>query len=601
MGGRVALEGKRTPLTTVDQLPAGEYRVEVVDWVGVNAEPTDLERLSGLKALRELRLPGPIWSRNADGGKDLSRELKALAPLKSLRKLTFSDHFLDKIRFRDAGLAEIQDLTNLETLAIRQADITGKTLKPFVRLETLDVTLCPVTDEGFASIAAMKDLRRLWARDTLITGAALTNLAALDHLEDLDLQGTRIGDEGVAHLARLKNLRKLNLQSTDVTDASMTALAGLTNLEVLNLYRTRVSNSGAADLKTLKALRTLDLRYTRASSAGLEGLRAALPDARISASDSSRQSIVAPKHLASEADLAVWIEKSGGRAELLDGHVVAVSLRGTSLSESAIVALSKLPALESLDLSGTDLSDESAAELRKAPRLRVLHLGNTFVEGLMFKGWRDSKLEELTLLGCPVDDEGMRPIATLSHLKTLSLAETDVTNVGLAALGRLTKLESLDLSGTDASDPGLSVLENLTNLRRLSLRDTRLTDAALPHLAVLTHLEELNLGRTRVTGKGLWHLRKLDHLKRLSLDYVELDDEGFAALPNLKSLERLNLDSTNVTDKSVAVLKSFDKLRFLDIYHSLLTESGVASLKSSLPQCQFRWDKDARVLTRRRA
>ena len=67
--------------------------------------------LKGLSRLKALHLPGPIWNRNADGGKQLSRELGHLSGIHTLQKLTFSYHFLDNIRFKDEGLEAIGELT----------------------------------------------------------------------------------------------------------------------------------------------------------------------------------------------------------------------------------------------------------------------------------------------------------------------------------------------------------------------------------------------------------------------------------------------------------------------------------------------------------
>ena len=182
----------------------------MVDWVAVNAVPEDLERMTGLRGLRELRLPGPLWNRNADGGKDLSKLLKFLAPVSTVEKLTFSDHFLDRIRFRDTGLEEIASLTGLRELAMRQAEVKGPGLRHFVNLRSLDVTLCPLAD--LQGIAGMKGLQRLWAGDTFVSD--LAPLAGLTALEDLDLHGTGIRDENIAQLAGLQKLRRLDLQGT---------------------------------------------------------------------------------------------------------------------------------------------------------------------------------------------------------------------------------------------------------------------------------------------------------------------------------------------------------------------------------------------------
>src|SRR5262249_36842754 len=84
MGGAVALEGRPEMIRDVGQLPPGDIRVTIVDWVGVNVDPPDLQRLSGLTHLKELHLPGPIWNRNADGNRDGSRDLRYLADIPTL-------------------------------------------------------------------------------------------------------------------------------------------------------------------------------------------------------------------------------------------------------------------------------------------------------------------------------------------------------------------------------------------------------------------------------------------------------------------------------------------------------------------------------------
>src|SRR5258708_94348 len=125
MGGAVGVTGVPGLIHDIAGLPAGDLNVEILDWVGVNVDPPDLGRLSDLTRLKELHLPGPIWNRNADGGRDGSRDLRYLSFVSTLEKLTFSYHFLDRIRFNDAGLEEIKNLGNLHELVLRQSSITG--------------------------------------------------------------------------------------------------------------------------------------------------------------------------------------------------------------------------------------------------------------------------------------------------------------------------------------------------------------------------------------------------------------------------------------------------------------------------------------------
>jgi Leucine-rich repeat (LRR) protein len=612
-GGRIGIQGG--PAT--DQLPAGvAFELTLVDWVGVNAVPEDLARLAGLTKLRELRLPGPIWNRNADGGKDLSGEMRHLAKLGTLERITFSDHFLDNIRFRDSGLIAIGGLDNLRELSLRQAQIRGPGLKPFTLLESLDITLCPVKDEGFATVANMKQLRRLWAANTLITSASLEKVSGLARLEDLDLSGTDIDDAGVAHLASLRQLRRLQLASTNITDNALDTIASLPALEELNLYRTKVTNAGLARLKKLAKLRDVDVRYTRATAAGVAELNAGGRIRVAFSAPPATRAVPAPGK-----DVAVWIKRIGGTISA-DGS--AVSLRGTAVSDQNLVALgalggvvrkldvsgtgigddgmaafTRLPQLEELDLTGTTITDRGLGQL-KVPGLRRLILNNTYVEGTGLAA--SESLEELDLLGSPVSDAGLETIArSAPGLRRLHLGETDVTSAGLAALASLGKLQHLDLAATDIGDEGLKRLSKLSSLRFLRLRETRLSDAGLAYIAPLSSLEYLDLGRTRISNVGLPALAQLKALRTLVIEYAEVDDAGLAPLAALTALRELNLDSTHVTDQAVAQLGAYSALAKVNLYHTLVTAEGVGRLKKSRPSCQVVWDPESSLNNRRRA
>lgn len=616
-GGRVGIAGR--VITDIAELPDADFELQMVDWVAVNAVPEDLERMTGLRRLRELRLPGPLWNRNADGGKDLSKQLQFLAPVSTLEKLTFSDHFLDRIRFRDAGLDTIAPLTGLRELALRQAEIKGPGLRHFVNLESLDVTLCPLAD--LQSIAGMTRLRRLWAGDTFIANLApISNLTAL---EDLDLHGTAIRDDSVPHLARLKKLRRLDLQGTSITDAAIDTLSQLTELESLNLYRTQISNAGLARLARLTRLRDIDVRYTRVTASGYEALRAALPRARIQFAGGGGRAVskLTPPAGNDAATLQAWIRKIGGSVNAAEGRV---SLRGVPLTEAALAALARLPGLRALDLEATEigdgampgiaaiatleelslnstqLSDAGLAALGTLPKLRRLSVDNTYVEGASFARWpAAAPLEELSLLGAPTGDAAMPALARFARLRRLVLAESDVTAAGLAALTSL-PLEHLDLAAADVNDD--APLDRFPRLRWLSLRDTRISDLTLARkLPALKALEYLDLARARVSNAGLERIAGLTALRELNLSYAELDDAGLAKLAPLKNLENLNLDSTHVTDAAVPTLAGLPKLRAIDLYHSLFTATGLARLRQSLPAARVIWDKEAGMPHRRRA
>src|SRR6516164_9097148 len=58
MGGSVRLEGHDGRIRELTELPGTDFHLELVDLVGTNINPPDLERLSGLARLKILNLPG---------------------------------------------------------------------------------------------------------------------------------------------------------------------------------------------------------------------------------------------------------------------------------------------------------------------------------------------------------------------------------------------------------------------------------------------------------------------------------------------------------------------------------------------------------------
>ncbi len=96
----------------------------------------------------------------------------------------------------------------------------------------------------------------------------------------LDLGETAVTDAGLASLAAMKNLRRLHLDRTAVTDAGLAHLAPLGQLESLNLHATRITNTGLQTLRALPRLRSLYLWQTGVTPDGLEKLARAQTDQR---------------------------------------------------------------------------------------------------------------------------------------------------------------------------------------------------------------------------------------------------------------------------------------------------------------------------------
>lgn len=91
-------------------------------------------------------------------------------------------------------------------------------------------------------------------------------------------------------------------------------------------------------------------------------------------------------------------------------------------------------------------------------------------------------------------------------------------------------VDELSLRGTSVTDEGLAALSLLPGLRGLDLADTRVTDAGLAHVADLRALERLDLSGTRVTGEGLARLKALVSLEELRLAGTAVTDDAVAKL-----------------------------------------------------------------------
>ncbi len=448
-----------------------------MDLVGTNILPPDLKLLTGLKSLKTLNLPGPMWNPGASARIDYSRDLSHIAGIASLEELIFSDTYLDFIKFDDKGLEAIAALApGLRVLSLANTQVRGHRLGAFKNLEALDLVYCPVDDQGLNAMQGMTRLRKLLVRDAVISDESLRSLRALANLEQLDLGGTRIADAGIAHLSGLNKLKKLNLQGAALTDQGIRELAAMTDLEELNLYGTRVTNAGVDVLCRLKHLSTVDLRYTRVTRAGVDRLRASVPRCHITFLDSSVRPTLprgADKIVASEGDTAVaaWVRSMGGHAVVDNGGLIAVSLAVTSVTDEllpnlkalmrlrklelqsteigdpGVRHLAKLTSLSQLDLSGTTISDLGLAHLAGLTGLRELRLAHTQITGAGLKHLQSLPIEKLQLSSSPTTDEGVAQLAAIVSLRDLNLAFTDVTDGGLAPLESLPSLDRLDLAG----------------------------------------------------------------------------------------------------------------------------------------------------------
>lgn len=593
--GRVMVDGRRQPLASLSELPAGTFQVTGIDLTGTVLAPTELTNIAGLEHVRELFLPGSAFTPGSGSRLEGNAELKVIAGMKELERLQFSLHFLPYFNVTDAGFGNFSGITNLKELRCAQCRISKRGLDPFVNLESLDMSYSQFGNDAMASLASMKNLRRLLLRDTSVTDEGLKHIAGLTKLEELDLYGVRVTDQGIAYLKDFKEMRKLIVLGASLSDESIPVIAGMTKLVELNLYRSRITNAGIAKLGALKDLQSVDLRYSRVTATGVETLRAALPKAEIEFVGLAAPKTAKTVTVSATAREVSLARQPVGDAQLakLPARIQKLDLEATEVGDLGVQKLAGLKDLRELNLSYTTVTDAGIAALAALPNLKVLRLAGTQISGVGLNGLK--AVVDLDLSACPV-----KSIPMLPSIERLNLSGSDVGDAALADLAKLPALKALNLNSTDVGDAGLKNLAALTGLRELGLNYGRFTDKGMDALKPLTELRKIEMVRTRAGAVAAAVLAGMRNLEELNLDYTSVDEKSFPQLQGMPQLRKLSLDSLDIGDDAVDVLSSMPNLRSVNLYHTLMTANGAEKLKKAMPKTQVIWDRDSARANRRK-
>jgi hypothetical protein len=166
------------------------------------------------------------------------------------------------------------------------ADEVAGHLARLPALDLVNFDESDLSDSGLSRLRGL-DLHYVSLFQTKVTDAGVRHVRAMTNLEDLGLSSTSIGDAAMAHVATLPKLAALSVSDTNVTDLGVRSIVKLPALKFLNLRGTRVGDEGAALLASKAGLEQVLLEDTHVSPPAIRALRAALPDAGITAPSGS--------------------------------------------------------------------------------------------------------------------------------------------------------------------------------------------------------------------------------------------------------------------------------------------------------------------------
>jgi hypothetical protein len=217
-------------------------------------------------------------------------------------------------------------------------------------------------DETLIALAALPNgVRRLCLCNTRVSDTGIASLTSLPDLVDLNVSATATTDVGIAHIAQLTALEVLDLSYTAITDQALEVLSAIPCLRCLRIRGTQATPEGLRHLLKLPALRDIDASRLHGNGDVCAIVLAGIPSLESLRIDG--------------ADL------SGAGIGVFVGHerLRHLTVAANPIFDEDVVALQRIPRLETVDLSQTMISDASIDSLAACTGLRRLDVSDTYV------------------------------------------------------------------------------------------------------------------------------------------------------------------------------------------------------------------------------
>jgi hypothetical protein len=145
----------------------------------------------------------------------------------------------------------------------------------------------------------------------------------------------------------------------------------------------------------------------------------------------------------------------------------------SDLGNADLNRLKRLHRVVSLDLAEADkITNKGLAALRGLVDLSELNLDRS----------ERFRLAAFRAQVPPLTDACVVHLQALPRLENLTLAGNSITDQGLSQIAKMANLKFLDLNATEVSDVGLAELEGMKSLKTVNLGATRVTSAGVAKL-----------------------------------------------------------------------------------------------------------------------
>ncbi len=292
-------------------------------------------------------------------------------------------------------------------------------------------------------------------------------------------------------------------------------------------------------------------------------------------------------------------------------YLTDLTLVGAPIDDRLLGVLKELHNLESLELGNLPIDGQSLGTLRILRQLRELYIYDCPLEpsslnhvahvkgleklqvsgiavGAALRGLDGSRLRELELPSCKIDDSIETLLEHCPQLESLDLTDNIVSDRVIAPLANARTLDYLNLSYTRATGATLERLRNCP-LRGLTLTGSEIDDAGAASIGHLHSLEYVDVADTKVTAAGLTHIVMLPKLKKVDASYLDLEPVEVASMEFSHSIRDLRLDETGVDDTCIDAFLRISALQVLNVNDCPISDAGAVRLRAAVKAFNEPW------------
>jgi hypothetical protein len=226
----------------------------------------------------------------------------------------------------------------------------------------------------------------------------------------------------------------------------------------------------------------------------------------------------------------------------------------SALTPAGLEPLAGLPNLGFLGCEGELCNDEAMRHIGAMPHLRMLMAQGTIAGDDGFAALSRSRtIEYIWGRECPnLGGRGLWALSAMSALRGLAVSCKNVDDEGLSALPRFPMLR--ELMPMDIPDEGyrhVGRCEQLESLILMYCRET--TDVATEHIAGLPRLKKYFASYTKITDRSMQILSRISSLESISFyGCPAVTNAGVVALASLPRLRKVQISGPHITRECAA-------------------------------------------------